>query len=136
MLNPSIHSESLCSLGRCVFASFIFFMNISISFIGSPSGEPFPPTTPLPYHLLVKKKGVSLPSNLGYDWYSSGMNELPPHRSFSQLSTWQSCPQKYYLSKVAMVPEKPAVYLAAGSAVHSMLEWLNHELYRQQSTGD
>jgi hypothetical protein len=32
-----------------------------------------------------------------------------------------------------MVPEKPAVYLAAGSAVHSMIEWLNHELYRRQS---
>ncbi|NBR26235.1 MAG: hypothetical protein EBU08_21110 [Micrococcales bacterium] len=64
--------------------------------------------------------------------YSTGMNELPPHRSYSQLSTWQSCPQKYYLSKVAMVPEKPAVYLAAGSAVHSMLEWLNHELYKKQ----
>jgi len=98
---------------------------------GLPSGKPFPPTTPQPYQLLVKKKGVSLPSNLGHDWYPTGMNELPPHRSFSQLSTWQSCPQKYYLSKVAMVPEKPAVYLAAGSAVHSMLEWLNHELYRQ-----
>jgi hypothetical protein len=88
-----------------------------------------PPLYPIP--ILVKKKGVSLPSNLGHDWYPTGMNELPPHRSFSQLSTWQSCPQKYYLSKVAMVPEKPAVYLAAGSAVHSMLEWLNHELYRQ-----
>ena len=60
------------------------------------------------------------------------MDKLPPHRSYSQLSTWQSCPQKYYLSKVAMVPEKPAVYLAAASAVHSMLEWLNHEFYRTQ----
>jgi hypothetical protein len=65
-----------------------------------------------------------------------GMNQLPPHRSYSQLTTWQSCPQKYYLSKVAMVPEKPAVYLAAGSAVHSMLEWLNHELYKQQQKLD
>jgi hypothetical protein len=89
-----------------------------------------PPLYPIP--ILVKKKGVSLPSKLGYDWYPTTMNELPPHRSFSQLSTWQSCPQKYYLSKIAMVPEKPAVYLAAGSAVHSMIEWLNHELYRQQ----
>jgi hypothetical protein len=31
-----------------------------------------------------------------------------------------------------MGPEKPAVYLAAGSAVHSMLEWLNHEFYKKQ----
>lgn len=65
-----------------------------------------------------------------------GMNQLPPHRSYSQLTTWQSCPQKYFLSKVAMVPEKPAVYLAAGSAVHSMIEWLNHEFYKQQQAND
>lgn len=64
------------------------------------------------------------------------MNELPPHRSFSQLSTWQSCPQKYYLSKVAMEPEKPAVYLTAGSAVHEMLEWINREFYKKQKPGD
>jgi hypothetical protein len=81
---------------------------------------------------LVKITGVSLPNNSHWLDYYTGMNELPPHRSYSQLSTWQSCPQKYYLSKVAMVPEKPAVYLAAGSAVHSMLEWLNHELYKKQ----
>ena len=60
------------------------------------------------------------------------MSQLPPHRSYSQLSTWQSCPQKYYLSKVVQLPEKPAVYLAAGSAVHTMLELLNHELYLKQ----
>jgi ATP-dependent helicase/DNAse subunit B len=81
---------------------------------------------------LVKITGVSLPEIVSILVYYFSMNELPPHRSYSQLSTWQSCPQKYYLSKVAMVPEKPAVYLAAGSAVHSMLEWLNHELYKKQ----
>jgi len=81
---------------------------------------------------LVRTTSVSLPRNVTWLYYSSGMNELPPHRSYSQLSTWQSCPQKYYLSKIAMVPEKPAVYLAAGSAVHSMLEWLNHEFYKKQ----
>jgi len=31
-----------------------------------------------------------------------------------------------------MIPEKPAVYLAAGSAIHTMLEWLNREFYKQQ----
>jgi hypothetical protein len=98
--------------------------------------QAFPSHHPSTLSVIGKKERRVVPSNLGHDWYDSGMNELPPHRSFSQLSTWQSCPQKYYLSKVAMVPEKPAVYLAAGSAVHSMLEWLNHELYRQQSTGD
>lgn len=68
--------------------------------------------------------------------YNFDMNELPPHRSYSQLSTWQSCPQKYYLSKVAMVPEKPAVYLTAGTAVHSIIEYINREYYKKQSLGN
>ena len=57
------------------------------------------------------------------------MNEIPAHRSFSQLSTFLRCQHQYYLSKVAKVPETPAVYLAAGNAVHSMIEQLNLELY-------
>jgi hypothetical protein len=89
-----------------------------------------PPLNPI--RLLVKINGVSYDTRKEYAGMIYGMNKLPPHRSYSQLTTWQSCPQKYYLSKVAMVPEKPAVYLAAGSAVHSMLEWLNHEFYKQQ----
>lgn len=80
--------------------------------------------------------GVSMQVTFGNLWYPWRMNQLPPHRSYSQLTTWQSCPQKYYLSKVAMIPEKPAVYLAAGSAVHSMIEWLNHEFYKQQQAND
>lgn len=85
---------------------------------------------------LGKTNGVSMTQIGKFIGMIYGMNQLPPHRSYSQLTTWQSCPQKYYLSKVAMVPEKPAVYLAAGSAVHSMLEWLNHELYKQQQKLD
>ncbi len=80
--------------------------------------------------------GVSLVAISELSGKIVGMNQLPPHRSYSQLTTWQSCPQKYFLSKVAMVPEKPAVYLAAGSAVHSMIEWLNHEFYKQQQAND
>jgi ATP-dependent helicase/DNAse subunit B len=57
------------------------------------------------------------------------MRELPAHRSFSQLSTFLRCQHQYYLSKVQQVPETPAVYLAAGNAVHSMIEQLNHDLY-------
>lgn len=55
----------------------------------------------------------------------------PAHRSFSQLTTYQRCPLQYYLTKVAQVPEKPAVYLVAGSAVHSMIEALNHDIYER-----
>ena len=57
------------------------------------------------------------------------MNQPPAHRSFSQLSTFLRCQHQYYLSKVAQVPENPAVYLAAGNAVHSMIEQLNLDLY-------
>jgi ATP-dependent helicase/DNAse subunit B len=57
------------------------------------------------------------------------MRTPPEHRSFSQLTTYQRCPLQYYLSKVQQVPEKPAVYLVAGHAVHAMIENLNHDIY-------
>lgn len=53
----------------------------------------------------------------------------PDHRSFSQLSTWLRCQHQYLLSRVHQVPETPAVYLAAGSAVHHLLELINREHY-------
>lgn len=56
----------------------------------------------------------------------------PQHRSYSQLTTFQSCPHKYYLSKIVQVPEQPAVYTAAGTAVHSAIEAINHFFYEQQ----
>jgi ATP-dependent helicase/DNAse subunit B len=55
---------------------------------------------------------------------------IPTHRSYSQLTTFLKCAHQWYLSKVAQVPEQPAVYLVAGNAVHSMIEELNHDLYR------
>jgi len=54
------------------------------------------------------------------------MMEPPAHRSYSQLSQFMRCQRQYYLAKIAQVPEHPAVYLAAGSAVHSMIEIVNH----------
>lgn len=51
--------------------------------------------------------------------------ELPPHRSYSQFSAFYKCMRAYFLSKVARVPEQPAVYLAAGHAVHAAIEQLN-----------
>ncbi len=55
--------------------------------------------------------------------------EIPPHRSFSQLDTFRRCQHQYYLSKVAKVPEVPAVWLTAGNAVHTMLELVNRHIY-------
>lgn len=60
----------------------------------------------------------------------------PEHRSFSQLSTFLKCAHQYYLSKIAQVPERPAVYLAAGNAVHEMIELVNHDLYKQTGMQD
>lgn len=57
------------------------------------------------------------------------MNTPPAHRSFSQLSTFLKCQHQYFLSKVAGVPERPAVYLVAGNAVHAALEAVNHDIY-------
>lgn len=56
----------------------------------------------------------------------------PEHRSYSQLSTFQSCPHKYYLSKIVQLPERPAVYTAAGTAIHSAIEKINEFFYEQQ----
>lgn len=53
----------------------------------------------------------------------------PAHRSYSQWNTFLQCAHQYYLTKVAKVPEHPAVYLAAGSAVHELIEGINHAFY-------
>lgn len=39
--------------------------------------------------------------------------------------TWERCPHKYLLEKVAGAPQKPAVYFAGGTAVHLMTEALD-----------
>jgi putative RecB family exonuclease len=44
------------------------------------------------------------------------------HRSYSQVTSYLSCPKSYQLARIVKVPETPAWYLAAGSAVHACLE--------------
>lgn len=66
---------------------------------------------------------------------SLSLGEAPPHRSFSQLKTFQDCAHQYYLSKVRKVPEVPAVYLTAGSAIHAMIEKVNHILFQEGTQG-
>ena len=50
------------------------------------------------------------------------MNELPKHISYSSLSTWQECGWRYYLTKMAGVQEKHAVWFTGGSALHKATE--------------
>jgi ATP-dependent helicase/DNAse subunit B len=59
-------------------------------------------------------------------------NQLPEHRSYSQLTTFQQCQHKYYLGRILQVPEQPAVFTAAGTAVHSAIEKINHYFYEKQ----
>lgn len=50
------------------------------------------------------------------------MIEMPKHISYSSLSTWQECGWRYYLTKMAGVQEKHAVWFTGGSAVHKATE--------------
>jgi hypothetical protein len=47
------------------------------------------------------------------------------------MSTFYKCAHQYYLSKIAQVPEVPAVYLVAGTAVHTAIEKINHAHYEK-----
>lgn len=59
-------------------------------------------------------------------------HDLPKHLSHSQMTTFFSCAHQYYLSKIMQIPEKPAVYLVAGSAVHELLETVNHRIFMEE----
>jgi ATP-dependent helicase/DNAse subunit B len=63
------------------------------------------------------------------------MNNIPGHRSYSQLSQFARCQRQYYLAKIAQVPEKPAVYLVAGNAIHTILERINWAHVSMQDGG-
>lgn len=54
--------------------------------------------------------------------------EIPSHISYSALSTYVDCGQKYYLTRLAKVPETPAWYLAGGTAVHTATEQYDRAL--------
>lgn len=44
------------------------------------------------------------------------------YRSVSQLNQYTRCPHSYYLARIAMAWQRPAAWLAQGSAVHAVLE--------------
>lgn len=57
------------------------------------------------------------------------INNTPAHRSWSQVHTYQSCPKQYQLSRIMRAPETPAWYLAGGSALHTVIEHINHRIH-------
>lgn len=59
---------------------------------------------------------------------------VPPHFSYSSLTTYMECGQKYFLQKIAHVPEVPSWWLLGGSAVHTLTEIydLEQEKFRER----
>jgi hypothetical protein len=45
-----------------------------------------------------------------------------PYLSYSSLNTYLSCGEKYRLTKIESIPQKPAFWLAGGTAVHTGTE--------------
>lgn len=45
-----------------------------------------------------------------------------PPRSWSQYKTYGDCAKRWWLSKIRRVPRRPGVWLAAGTAVHAVIE--------------
>jgi len=57
--------------------------------------------------------------------------EMPGHASYSQLSAWSRCGKAFQLERLVKVPSRPGVYLAAGSAVHTVIERINRHHFEE-----
>lgn len=51
------------------------------------------------------------------------------HLSFSSLSTYSDCSERFYLERVASVPQQQGWWLPAGTALHTATEWLDEGTY-------
>lgn len=61
--------------------------------------------------------------------HTSGMEETnEPYISYSQLTTWLQCGEKYRLTRILKLEEDPAWYFAGGTAVHSAADAIDHAL--------
>jgi len=49
--------------------------------------------------------------------------------SFSSLSTYSDCSERFYLERVASVPQEQGWWLPAGTALHTATEWLDEGTY-------
>lgn len=57
---------------------------------------------------------------------------MPEHFSHSQMNSWLRCGKSYQLSRLIGVPERPAVYLVTGNAMHSVIEDINRRFFAEQ----
>ncbi len=57
---------------------------------------------------------------------------LPDHLSWSQISSWLYCGKQYELTRLKRLQEQPSVWLAAGVAVHKVLENINLAYWEAQ----
>jgi hypothetical protein len=57
--------------------------------------------------------------------------DVPDHVSYSSVTTWLSCGWQYFLSRIAKVDEKPAIWNLGGSAVHRATEMYDLEKWNQ-----
>ncbi len=62
-------------------------------------------------------------------------NIVPPHFSYSSLSTYMQCGQQYFLQKIAHVPEIPSWWFVGGSAVHELTELYDRLPEKFQESG-
>jgi hypothetical protein len=62
--------------------------------------------------------------------------ELPKHISYSALSTYIDCGQKYFLTRVMKAPEPPAWYFIGGSALHEASEVIDAAIENGETVPD
>jgi len=60
---------------------------------------------------------------------------VPPHFSYSSLSSYMQCGRRYFLEKIARVPEIPSWWFVGGRAVHTVTEIYDLEPKKFQESG-
>lgn len=60
---------------------------------------------------------------------------VPPHFSYSSLSSYMQCGERYYLEKIARVPEIPSWWFVGGRAVHEVTELYDRDREKFQESG-
>lgn len=55
----------------------------------------------------------------------------PGYLSYSQYTTYSTCPWQWYLTRVEKVPEDPAWWFLGGTAVHSAADAVDHAILKE-----
>lgn len=59
------------------------------------------------------------------------MSEERRHISYSQYDTYVGCGEKFRLTRVVGIEEDPAIWFAAGTALHTATEVIDHSLFKE-----